>query len=51
MDTKVDTKFNSKRNNEVIVIEKYKFCQSNISKNNNTIRFWYANKKCGSNVF
>jgi len=49
MDTKVEAKFDSIRNNEFIVIENYKFCQSNVLKNS-TVRFRCANKKCGSSV-
>ncbi|KAE9527577.1 hypothetical protein AGLY_012857 [Aphis glycines] len=49
MDTKVETKIDSIRNNEIIVIENYKFCRSNVL-NNNTVHFRCANKKCGSSV-
>jgi len=49
MDSKVDAKFDSIRNDEVIVIEKYKFCKSYILKDD-TVRFRCANKKCGSSV-
>jgi len=49
METKVDAKFDSIRNNEIIEIENYKCCQSNVLKYN-TVRFRCANKKCGSSV-
>jgi len=49
MNTKVDAKFDSIRNNELIVIEKYKFCKSYVLKDD-TVRFRCTNKKCGSSV-
>lgn len=49
MDTKIEAKFDSIRNNEIIVIENYKFCQLNVLKNN-TVCFRYTNKNCGSSV-